>query len=135
MSWYCFSIKVWWLSRLVAFAKKWDILKTKMDHKGDLINMNFDYFQIQKWIYQTVWVEKVDKKNSVVCLVLLFPSWVMALKFFRKLHFLQIFTDFSKTPKYVKAICILHLKVLTTHFRKIIWFIGGLSHRSYDVIN
>ena len=30
----------------------------------DHMKMNFEYFQIQKWILQTVRVEKVDEKNS-----------------------------------------------------------------------
>ena len=24
--------------------------------------MNFEYFQIQKWMLQTVWAEKIDEK-------------------------------------------------------------------------
>ena len=36
--------------------------------------MNFDYFQIQKCVLQTVGAEKVDEKNGVICLVSMFPS-------------------------------------------------------------
>ena len=38
--------------------------------------MNFEYFQIQKWMLQTVRLEKVDEKNGVICLVFMFLSWV-----------------------------------------------------------
>ena len=33
-----------------------------MDQGADHIKMNLDYFQIQKWILQTVRAEKVDEK-------------------------------------------------------------------------
>ena len=49
-------------------------------------------------------VEKVDEKNGVICLVFMFPYWVMVLKLSKKVHFLQFYTDFSKKPKSVKAI-------------------------------
>ena len=66
--------------------------------------MNFDYFQIKKWMLQTVRVEKVDEKNWVVCLVSMFPSWVMVCKLSRKVHFLQFCADLSKNYKSAEAI-------------------------------
>ena len=38
------------------------------------MKMNFEYFQIQKLILQTIRLEKVDEKNGVICLVSKFPS-------------------------------------------------------------
>ena len=38
------------------------------------MKMNFEHFQIQKLILQTVRSEKVDEKNWVICLVSMFPS-------------------------------------------------------------
>ena len=73
------------LSESVAFAQKWGILQTtRMDQRGGHMNMNFDYFQIQKWMLQTVRAEKVDVKNVVICLVSMFPSWAMVLKLPKK---------------------------------------------------
>ena len=63
-------------------------------------------------------------KKEVICPVFKFLSWVMALNLSRKMNFLQFCADFSKKPKSVKAIYIFHLKVLTTLFQKMIWFIG-----------
>ena len=77
-----------------------------MDQRGDHMKMNFEYFQIQKWILQTVRSEKVDEKNGVICLVSMFPSWVMVLKLSKKVHFLQFCADLSKKSKSVKAIYI-----------------------------
>ena len=49
--------------------------------------MNFEYFQIQKWMLQTVRLEKVDEENAVICLVSVFLSWVMVLKLSKKCIF------------------------------------------------
>ena len=95
-----------------------------MDLMGHHMKTSFDYFQIQKLMSQTIRVEKVNKKNEAIFLALLFRSWVMTLKLFRKVHILQFCADLSKKPKSVKTIYILHLKVLITHFQKMIWFIG-----------
>ena len=35
--------------------------------------MNFEYFQIQKWMLQTVRLEKVDEKIGVTCIVSTVP--------------------------------------------------------------
>ena len=51
-------------------------------------------------------------KNGAVCLVFKFPSWVLAFNLSRKFHFLQFCADFSKKPKFVRAIYIFPLKVL-----------------------
>ena len=68
------------------------------------MKMNFEYFQIQKWMFQTFRAEKVDEKNGVLCLVSKFRSWVMVLKLSKKVHFLQFCADLSKKSKYFKAI-------------------------------
>ena len=70
------------------------------------MKMNFEYFQIQKWILQTVRSEKVDEKNGVICLVSMFPSWVMVLKLSKKVHFLQFCADLSTESRSIKAIFI-----------------------------
>ena len=70
-----------------------------MDHKRDHMEMNFEYFQIQKWL-----LEKERKKqiqDGIIYLVTGFLSWVMVLK-------LCIFYNFVLTAtgnrKSVKAI-------------------------------
>ena len=44
-----------------------------MDQRGDHMKMNVDYFQIQKWMSETIRAKKVDEKNGVICLVSMFP--------------------------------------------------------------
>ena len=67
------------------------------------MKMNFEYFQTQKWILQIVRSEKVDEKNGVICLVSMFPSWVMVLKLSKKVQVLQFCADLSKKSKSIKA--------------------------------
>ena len=63
------------------------ILQTRMDQRVDPMKTNFDIFQMQKWISQTVRAQNVDEKNGVICLVSFFPSWIMALKLPKIVHF------------------------------------------------
>ena len=67
---------------------------------------NLEYFQIQKWMSQTIRTEKLDGKNEVICLVSIFPSRVMVRKLSKKVHFFQYSDDLSKKSKYIKAIYI-----------------------------
>ena len=85
-------------------VKNWGILQTRRDLKGDHMKINFEYFQIQKWILQTVRSEKVDEKNGVICLVSMFLSGVKVLKLSKKVHFLQFCAELSKRSKSIKAI-------------------------------
>ena len=55
---------------------------------------------------QTVRVEKLDEKNEVICLVSMFPFWIMVLKLSKKVHFLQFCADLSNKFKSVQAIYI-----------------------------
>ena len=50
------------LSESVAFAQNWGILQTRIEQRIDHMKMNSDHFEIQKWMSQTVRVEKVDEK-------------------------------------------------------------------------
>ena len=42
--------------------------------KEDHMKMNFESFQIQKWMLQTINSEKVGGKNGAICLVSMFQS-------------------------------------------------------------
>ena len=46
---------------------------------GSHMKMGFDYFQIQKWMLQTVIAEKVDEK-AVIFLLSMFSSWIMVIE-------------------------------------------------------
>ena len=97
------------------------------------MKMNFDYFQIQKWMLQTVRAEKVDEKNGVICLVSMFPSWVMVFKLSKKGHFLQFCADLSKKSKSVKAIYIYASESSHYTLSENGMVYRGLSHHSWDI--
>ena len=48
--------------------------------------MNFDSFQMQKWMLHAIRAEKVGEKNEAICLVSMFPCWVKGLKLYKKVH-------------------------------------------------
>ena len=98
------------------------------------MKMNFDYFQIQIWMSQTVNAEKIDDKNGVICLASMFPSWFMLLKFSKKGHFLQFCVDFSKKPKSFKAYIYIYASE-SSHYslseNDMVY--RGQSHCSWDI--
>ena len=56
---------------------------------------------------QTGRAEKVNEKNGFICVVFMFPSWVIILKLSKKVHFFQFCADLSKKiSKCIKAIYI-----------------------------
>ena len=94
-----------------------------MDQRRDHMKTNFEYFQIQKWILQSVKPEKVDKKNGVICLVSMFPSRVMVLKLSKKMHFWNFLLTSVRNLSLLKQFTYMHLKSLVTHFQKMVLFI------------
>ena len=109
------------------------ILQTRMDQRGDSMKMNFDIFQIQKWISQTVRAQKLDEKNGVICLVSFFLSWVMVLKLPKIVHFLQICADLSKKSKSIKAIYLYPSERPHHALSENSMFYRGLSNSSRDI--
>ena len=87
--------------------------------------MNFEYFQIQKLILQTIRLEKVDEKNGVICLVSKFPSWVMDPKLSKKVDFWQFCADLSKKSKSIKEIYKNASEFLLHSFRKCYGLLGS----------
>ena len=101
-----------------------------MDQRKEQMKMNLDEFQIQKWMLQ---VEKVDEKNGVICIVIMFPSWVMVRKLSKKV--LKFCADFSKKSRSVKPIYIYASE--SSHY---ILSENGMvyrsrSHQSWDISN
>ena len=78
-----------------------------MDLREDNMKMNFDYFQIQKWMLQTECsnvAEKVDEKMGSFSYLSCFLPELLSLNGPKKMHFLQYIVDLSKNANYVKAI-------------------------------
>ena len=84
---------------------------------------------------QTVRVEKVDEKIGVICLVSMFPSWVMVCKLSKNVNFLQFCADLSKKSKSVEAICIYASESSHYPLSENAMVCRGLNHRSWDISN
>ena len=106
-----------------------------MDQRWDHMKTNSDLFQMQKWMLKTVRAEKVDQKNGVICLVSMFPSWVMVRKLSKKVHFWQFCADLTKKSKSVKAIYIYGYEssLYTLSENGMVYM--SPSHRSWDISN
>ena len=89
---------------LTAFTSKIQVFCRPELTKGWPKKMNFDKFQMQKWGFLTVRGRKEDKKNGLMNLVFLLPSWFMVHKLSKIVSFVQFFADISKTSKAVIAI-------------------------------
>ena len=61
---------------------------------------------MQKWGSQTVRARNTDKKNGVISVVFISPSWFMVLKSSNIVSLLQFFADISKKSKAAIAIYI-----------------------------
>ena len=97
------------------------------------MKMNFDIFQIQKWMSQTVRAQKVNEKNGSICLVSFFPAWVIVLKLPKIMHFLQICADISKKSKCIEAIYLYSSEQPRHALSKNSMFYRGLSNSSQDI--
>ena len=95
--------------------------------------MNFKYFQIQKWMLQTV--EEVEEKDGVICVVFIFPSRVMILKLSKKLHFFNFVLTQEKNLSILKQVTHIHLKGLVTCFQKMVVSYAGLMFWRYWCLN
>ena len=88
------------------------------------MNMNFDFFQIQTRMLQTVRAEKVDEKHGVICLVPCFLSKLWSLHCPKKYIFCNFVLTSARNLSLLKRFPYMHVKVLITLFQKMIWFIG-----------
>ena len=69
--------------------------------------------------------EKVDWKNGTICLVSMFPSWVMVLKLSKKVHFFCNFVLTSaRNLSLLGQFTYMLLKVLIILLQKVLRFIG-----------
>ena len=84
---------------------------------------------------QTVRVEKIDEKNGVICLVSMFPSWVMVRNLPKKAYFLQFSDDLSKKSKSVKTIYIYASESSHYTLSENDMVYRGPSHHSQDISN
>ena len=65
------------------------ILQTRKQYKGGTFKeLNFESLEMQKWNIQADRAQRVDGKNGVICLVIMFAPGVMIIKMSKMAHFL-----------------------------------------------
>ena len=65
------------------------ILQTRKQYKGGTLKeLNFESLEMQKWNIQADRAQRVDGKNGVICLVIMFAPGVMIIKMSKMAHFL-----------------------------------------------
>ena len=76
--------------------------------RKDLMELNFESIEMQNWNIPTEKAHRVDEKNGVICLVIMFNPKVMVIKMSKEAHFLYflLMTDIW-----------MHLKNLIEFFR------------------
>ena len=99
------------------------------------MKINFENFQIQNWMLQTVKTEKANEKDGIICLFSMFLFWVMVFKLSTKVHFGWFFscTDLSKKPNSVKVIYIYASEISHYTLSENHMVYKCLSHRSWDI--
>ena len=56
--------------------------------KEESMELNFEWLQMQKWSIPTDRTQRIDEKNGVIYLVIMFTLWVMVIKMLKMAHFL-----------------------------------------------
>ena len=56
--------------------------------KEEPMELNFEWLQMQKWSIPTDRTQRIDEKNGVIYLVIMFTLWVMVIKMLKMAHFL-----------------------------------------------
>ena len=111
------------LSELVAFTQNWGILQTRMDQRGNHMKINFDYFQIQKWMLQKV-SRKIRWKMGSFVKFSCFLSELWSLNCQKKDIFCSFMQTWAKNLRQLKLFIYMLVKVLISFFEEMIWFIG-----------
>ena len=86
------------------------------------LKLKFKYFEIQKWMLQAGRAEKFDEKYGVICVLFMFPSWVIILKLSEKCTFSILRWSRQKDLSVIQQFTYMHLKGLVTHFQKMLLF-------------
>ena len=103
-----------------------------MDQRVDHIKMNSDYLQIQKWMLETVRVEKLDEKMGSFVQFPCFLPDLWSVNCPKKCIF-TILCWPQQEIKSVKAICIYASKSSHYTLSENVMVCSGLSHRSWDI--
>ena len=78
----------------------------------DPMELNFEGLEMQKWNIPTDRAQRVDGKNGVICLVIMFTPQVMVIKMSKMAHFLYFLLMPSKNNSQFGKNVYVHLQDL-----------------------
>ena len=79
---------------------------------GEPMELNFEGLEMQKWNISTDKAQRVDEKNGVICLVIMFTPGVMVIKMSKMAHFLYFLLMPAKNQSKFGHSIYVHLKDL-----------------------
>ena len=80
--------------------------------RGNPMELNFEYLEIQKRNILMDWAQRVDKKNGVICLAVIFTPTVTVIRKSQIAHFFVFLLMAAKKVVTVLAKHLIHLKDL-----------------------
>ena len=115
---------MWWAVWIGSFWPKIEVYTDRNGPKGpDGPHENeFWVLSNSEMNITNSYIEKSRWKNGVICLVPMFPSWVMVLKLSKKVHFCNFVLTSARNLCLLKQFTYIHLKGLVTHFQKMVLF-------------
>ena len=69
--------------------------------RGDPMKLNFEGLEMQKWNIPRDKTQKADKKNGIICLVIVFAHESMAIKLSEVAHFLYFLLMTAKNKSQI----------------------------------
>ena len=90
----------------------------------DPMEWNFEVCEMRKWNIQRDRVKRINEKNGVICLFIMFTPRVMVIKILKMAHYLHFLLMTAKSQsQFWQNIWVLP-KGLIEFFHKIVWLIG-----------
>ena len=104
--------------KVSSFACKYVFYRQEHNANENPMELNFEVLEMQKWNIPTDRTQRVDEKNGVVCLIIMFTHRVMVIKMSKNGSLFVFSADDSKKLVSVWA------KYLNIFFQKMVWLIG-----------
>ena len=101
------------------------------------MELNFEGLELQRWNIPTGRAQRVDDKNTVICLAIMFTPGITIIKISHLTPFLYFLLMTANNESQFGQNVLVHLKDLTEFFQKIVWEIGSgvtgklLSQKKY----
>ena len=109
--------KVWWAVGISSFWPKIEVFyRPEWTKRGTTSKWILSIFKFRNEYYSQI--GKSIWKKGVICLVSMFPSWVVVLKLSKKVYFCNIVLTSARNLSLLEQFTCIYLKVSLYTFRK-----------------